>query len=156
MEVGRSSTSFLSSNPMPMESLRWSSAITMEVGRSSTWFPCAWRVQDGSLPSSWRSVARRFFFNKVHRGAQSYFPWSWRTQEGALSLSWRSAARRFFLKKCAKERTLTSHDHGEPKGDLCHHHRDRRIVDSSIPMPMERPRWSSAIIIEFRRRTHLI
>jgi len=51
---------------------------------------------------------------------------------------------------------LPTQDHGEPKRELCHHYGNRLLADSFIPMPMESPRGSSAIIIEFRRRTHLI
>jgi len=51
---------------------------------------------------------------------------------------------------------LPTQDYGEPKRELCHHHGDQLLVDSFIPMPMESPRGSSAIIMEFCRRTHLI
>ena len=57
---------------------------------------------------------------------------------------------------CAKELTLTSQHQVEPKRELCHHHGHRRLVDFSSPVPMEILRGSSAIIMEFRIRTHLI
>jgi len=58
-------------------------------------------------------------------------------------------------RKVCQRHGLPSQDHGEPKRELCRHHGDRLLVDSNIPMPMESPRGSSAIIMEFRRRTHL-
>jgi len=60
--------------------------------------------------------------------------------------------------RCARgtARGFPIQDHGEPKRELCRHHGDRPLVDSFNPMPIESPRGSSAIIMEFCRRTHLI
>ena len=79
---------------------------------------------------------------------------------GAAATQTRGAShiwiRRRVNQKVCQRHGLPSQDHGEPKRELCHHHGDRLLVDSFIPMSMESPRGSSAIIMEFRRRTDLI
>ena len=49
---------------------------------------------------------------------------------------------------------LPTQDHEEPKRELCHHRGDWPLDDSFIPMPIECPRGSSAIM-EFCRKIHL-
>ena len=58
--------------------------------------------------------------------------------------------------KVCQRHGLPAQDHGEPKRELCHHHGDWPLIDSFISMPIESPGGSSAIIVESRRRTHLI
>jgi len=109
-----------------MESPTGSSAIIMEIGcllicflkgvpEPPLSYPRSWRVQEGALPSSWRSAARRFFFTRCDRspaflpkimesptgssaiimdiGCYSIllFPYPWRVQEGPLPSSWNFA-----------------------------------------------------------------
>ena len=117
MEIGCTSilftrcTSCAAFLPKIMERPRGSSVIIMEMGRSSILFlpgvpgaqpsyPRSWRVQEGALPSSWRSAARQFFLTgRAMCATFLLYPKSWRAQEGALSSSWRSVLSRFFYSR---------------------------------------------------------
>ena len=107
--------------PKIMESPRGSSAIIMEIGRSSIQFKrCSRgtvflpkimespRGSSGIIMEIGRSSIQ---FTRCARGTV-FLPKITESQEGVLPSSWRSAASRFQY----------SHAHGESKRELRHHH----------------------------------
>jgi len=94
--------------------------------------------------------------SKVRNGASAAFQPQIMESPGSSVIIMETGRSSILFYKVCQGRSLPTQDHGEPKRELCHHHGDRPLVDSFIPMPMESPIGSSVIILEFCRRTHLI
>ena len=190
--------------PMIMESSRGSSAIIMEISRSSIYLtrrsaarqlhfhhsfhesPSLGESSDNimeighsSISLTRRSAARwlhshfngepnrklchhhgdrlfvDLFFKRCARAA-TFLPKIMESPRGSLTIIMEIGRSSILFYQVWQEPSLPTQDHGESNRELCHHHGHRLLLDSFIPIPMESPRGTSAIIMEFRRRTQLI